>query len=189
MPRANTIIAHAEREAAANTQYYWAPFMTAAGILRWMEKEISANAIGKSADTAICCFDYPLMLCIRYGYLNSGDLNKIYGNLIKAERNKESGALSYWGYKLSVWQDWAGFPGGYWRPRRGDIVFFNAAVGGDLNHVVLACGAIDVHGRSKVVSFGERLEKPQKTTVSATTVEELKQAGHTTVKFTQPIWA
>ncbi len=189
MSKVTTIIEHAERDAASGAQYYWAPFMMAGGISKWMENEISADAIGKSADAAICCFDYPLMLCIRYGYINVAAMDKIYGDLIKAGQNTSSGALSYWGYKLSVWQDWPGLGGGYWRPRKGDVVFFNAAVGGDLNHVVLACGSTDISKRAKVISFGERLEKPQQTTVNATTVEELKQAGHTAVKFTQPIWA
>lgn len=189
MSKVSTIIEHAERDAATGAQYHWAPFMMAGGISRWIENDISADAIGKSADAAICCFDYPLMLCIQYGYIDAAGMNKIYGDLIKAKQDKTSGALSYWGYKLSVWQDWPGLGGGYWRPRKGDIVFFNAPVGGDLNHVVLACGSTDALNRAKVISFGERLEKAQQTTVNATTVEELKQAGHTTVKFTQPIWA
>jgi hypothetical protein len=40
----------------------------------------------------------------------------------------------------------------------------------------------------EVVSFGEELEKPTKTAVTRKTIAQLRQEGHTAVKFLKPFW-
>ncbi|NVZ61986.1 hypothetical protein HX867_07805 [Pseudomonas gingeri] len=189
MSKSSTIIEHAERDACEGKKYNWAPFTVGGGIGQWLVDIIGPEEIGQSAEAPICCFEYPLLLCIKNELISKATMQKIFNGIINNTKHQKSGALSYWGYKLSVWQDWSGFPKNYWRPRRGDIVFFNEPRAGDLNHVVLACGTIDSVKNANVISFGAGLEVPQVATVVATTIENLKQKGHASVKFTQPIWA
>ena len=192
--KTDNVIQDAETEAGTATQYYWAPMISGQGFAGWACGQVAIGAVGTTAADAMCCFDYPMLLAARRGYLTMQNVMDIYAAIGKALSSsgglsQAAGIFSYWGYKLSVWKDWKTIPGGVWRPRRGDLVFFSAPTGGDLNHVVLACGTTDTQGRAEVISFGEGLSTPQQATVTKTTVEQLKQAGHTAVKFTQPIWA
>ncbi|HEX9983260.1 MAG TPA: hypothetical protein VGF69_08350 [Thermoanaerobaculia bacterium] len=188
--KTDNVIQDAETEAALATQYWWAPFLTGAGMTGWACNTVTLGNVGTTAGDAMACFDYPLLLAARRGYVTQAQLLKLYQDLLGTTATQRAGLFSYWGYKLSVWRDWKAIPGSYWRPRRGDLVFFTAAgADGDINHVVLARGSTDVMGRAQVVSFGQSLSTPQSTAVNFSTVEQIKQAGHIAVKFTQPLWA
>lgn len=181
--KTNQIILDAESE--VGNQYYWAPMSL--GLLTWMQGNCNLNQVGDSEERAICCFDLFFLLAARRGYLEKKDVKSIYNALLFAKANNKASTL---GAKSSVvWKDWPEFifSSTYWRPRRGDLVFFHGMTGGDVNHVVLSCGPNEA-SQVEVITFGEGLEKSQKTTVNRSTIKALRQKGHTAVKFVTPAW-
>lgn len=167
------------------TRYYWAPFMNAAALYSWATGDIPIHTVGANADNPICCFEYPMLLAARRGYLDQQGVRNIIGKLMDSGFNASSFATAW----SKVWNDWPSFAFSktYWRPRRGDLVFYSAAVGGDTNHVVLSLGP-NAAGTVEVISFGEGLQNAAPALVTRTTVNALRQKGHTAVKFVSPPW-
>jgi hypothetical protein len=183
--RANQIALDAAND--VGTQYYWASFMNAGAMYDWATGGLALNLVGQSEDHAICCFEYPMLLAARRGYLSADDARKIIGALMDSGFNAESFETTW----TKVWNDWPDFPfsGTYWRPRRGDLVFYrsNTGIGGDTNHVVLSLGP-DNADNIEVISFGEGLQNPAQAAVTRSTVNGLRQQGHSAVKYVAPPW-
>jgi len=167
------------------SEYYWQPFLVANGINNWVDGECQLNDVGTNEDNSICCFDYILMLAAKRGYVDKKAVKDLYGRIA----GWGSAGAKGFGPNSSLWKDWPGFPFSktYWRPPKGNIVFFESPFGGDLNHVVFSLGPNDIN-EIEVVSFGEELEAPTRTAVTRKTIAQLRQEGHTAVKFIKPFW-
>jgi hypothetical protein len=191
MSRQTDVILDAEADALMARQYHWDPFPNTTGMDAWARNAIAVGAVGATGAASICCFDYTMLVAARRGYLSRAQLNGVYHSMIVGGRH-DAGVMSYWGYRLSVWRDWSGVPFSYWRPSRGDLVFFSSPIGGDYAHVALACGSNNFAGHAQVISFGEGMAAPGPCPVRRTTIEAIRLlygAAVTTVKFTTPLWA
>jgi hypothetical protein len=171
--------------AEVGNEYYWEPFLMATGISNWYEGTCRLDEVGKSQKNSICCFDFILLLAAKRGYVTKQSVKELYGRIAGWGG---AGAQGF-GPDSSLWKDWPGFifSSTYWRPPKGDVVFFESGTGGDLNHVVFSLGP-NTNDAIEVVSFGEELEKPTKAAVTRKTIAQLRQEGHTAVKFLKPFW-
>ena len=174
-------------DAAADvgTEYFWAPFMNAASLYDWATGDLALDKVGKSKEHSICCFEYPMLLAARRGYLSKDGVKKIIGALMDSGFNASSFETTW----TKVWNDWPNYPfsAPYWRPRRGDLVFYRSEMGGDTNHVVLSLGPNNANN-IEVISLGEGLQDPAAAKVTRSTVDGLRQDGHTAVKYVAPPW-
>jgi cell wall-associated NlpC family hydrolase len=166
------------------TNYHWAPFGGACSLYDWANGGTALGNVGSNAANAICCFEYPMLLAARRGYINQQGVQDIFTRIMKTNFSASSFATTW----TKLWTDWPSFAcsNTYWRPRRGDLVFY-ADQHGELNHVVIALGA-NAAGQIQVVSFGEGLAAPAQAAVNLTTVDALRQAGHISVRFVSPPW-
>lgn len=184
MSRATDIATDAVND--VGTQYFWAP--THGAIYNWAKAGGGAHAaLGNNAENSINCYSFPMMLAIRRGYIDDVAALRIFYNLT------QGAAMIPYAFSTSLvataWTDWKEVPGSFWRPRCGDLVFFEGFPGGLLNHVAVSTGNIHpLTGHSEVISFGERMAAMGQATVNKTTIELLRQVGHTSVKFITPSW-
>lgn len=185
MTRATDIADDAVLE--VGNQYAWAP--THGAIYNWATGGGGAHAgLGVGLVNSINCYSFPILLAIRRGYINPAAALRIFNDIQNAGAGMEAYAFST-SLVATMWTDWKAVPGSYWRPRRGDLVFFEGFPGGLLNHVALSTGNINaLTGHSEVISFGERMAAMGQATVNRTSIELLRQAGHTSVKFIAPSW-
>lgn len=184
MSRATDICGDAVAE--VGNRYFWAP--THGAIYNWARGDDGGIALGAAVETSINCYSFPMMLAIRRGYVDGAAALRICDGIRLAGAGTEAYAFST-SLLTTMWTDWKEFPGNYWRPRRGDLVFFEGFPGGLLNHVAVSTGRINsLTGHSEVVSFGEGMEVMGQATVRLTSIELLRQQGHTSVKFLVPTW-
>lgn len=184
MSRATDIADDAVAE--VGNQYYWAP--THGAVYNWARGDDGGVALGTVAETSINCYSFPVMLAIRRGYIDQAAALRICNNIRSAGAGMEPYSFST-SWLTTMWTDWKEFPGSYWRPRRGDLVFFEGFPGGLLNHVAVSTGRVNsLTGHSEVVSFGELMAVMGQATVHLTSIELLRQPGHTSVKFMAPSW-
>jgi hypothetical protein len=195
------IIRRAEWDAKIGQQYFWAPGGGPKGIHLWLSGYCSEAEIGQDSTKAISCYEYFLMLCIQEKVIDKNKIKDIYWKCTNSgNNNRAAGALSKNFYSLGVWKDWPTFgnfrplnyftPKNYWRPRRGDLVFFNNKEwGGDFYHVALACGR---ENKATVISFGDSQTsgRSQRVPVKEVAIGFLQsQVRGVVVKFANPVWA
>ena len=185
MSRATDIAADAVLE--IGNQYSWAP--THGAIYNWASAGGGAHAVlGTNLVNSINCYSFPMLLAIRRGYINVAAALRIFNDIRTRGAGMEPYAFST-SILATMWTDWKAVPGSYWRPRCGDLVFFEGFPGGLLNHVALSTGIINpLTGHSEVISFGERMAAMGQAIVNRTSIELLRQGGHTSVKFIAPSW-
>jgi hypothetical protein len=174
-----------DAEGLVGQNFTWGP--TAGALYVWATDPTMAHAnLGTSEETFINCFSFPMLLAIRRGYLTKAVVKRILGDAQKKGDMKAKAFSTAW--TRAVWTDWKAIPGSWWRPKRGDLVFFENFVGGLLNHVAISTGKISLVGHSEVISFGEQREAIGPAPVNKTSIELLQQPGHTAVKFLTPTW-
>ena len=183
--QSDQIVSDAIKDVNNGTQYYWASLGREPALLKWAHGIIDIKTVGTNEDNPICCFEYPILLAARKKYIYKQDVINIFEKLSKSFF-KASSFETAWS---KVWIDWPTCPilGRFWRPRPGDLVFFCARLGGELNHVVLSLGAGPT-GAAEVISFGEGRVNKGLANVTKTTIDSLFQEGYTAVKFVSPPW-
>jgi hypothetical protein len=178
-----------------NSKYYWNNYgMSAPGILLWVYGDLAPSKIGRSAETAICCFDFVLLCAIEEKLINKKKCQEIYTQITKDKGDIRKAMTSKSNWPLLgnwVWRDWPNpfwLPTQKWRPRTGDVVTIGGSDGG--NHVVISCGP-GSDGFVEVVSFGEGLREPAQVSVNKFSIASIKARIPTinSVKFFDPIWA
>jgi len=184
MSRQTDVADDAIQEAQANTQYHWAP--TPGGLYLWTRNECPIGDVGRRDDTAMNCFAYPMLLAVRRGYLTRDQAARILGD---TRRSGDKAAYAFSGsWVTQLWVDRPGVPGDYWRPRKGDLIFFEGIIGGFLAHVALATGGTGAANKgNQCVSFGEGRTTMGQATVNVTTIEALSH-GYRSVRFLSPAW-
>ncbi len=206
MTNREKIIQRAERDAMVRKKYFWQTASGSIGIHLCANGVISDNEIGMQAGRSINCFDYFLMLCIQEKVMSINKVKEIYlktrGVNYNLNLERAAGVFSKHYYSTGVWKDWPLehslfgfgqyiFSKDYWRPKRGDLVFFNkkgSSSGGDFYHVALACGK----EKARVISFGHKMKRsgPVETVVEEISIGEIKSSEKgIVVKFTDPAWA
>ena len=174
-----------DMEALVSTTLHWGP--TPGALYEWATNpRMGHEDIGSSDEFFINCFGLPMLLAVRRGFLSKDSVKRILGDTLKRGEEKAKAFSSAW-FK-AVWTDWKPFPGSAWRPKRGDLVFFENFVGGLLNHVAVSTGKISFIGHSEVISFGEGRQSIGPARVTKTSIEFLRQEGHTSVRFLTPTW-
>lgn len=183
------IVTLAEADAREGRRYYWAPPRATLGILLWIGGSISCDEIGRSEGTAICDFDYFILLCIRRKLILRERLRSLYLNAWQVGPDCAAGSHSYWRYRLNARQDWPRSLEDHGEVGRGDIVFFHSPAGRLTDHAALVCGTTDDRSRAEVISFGEGLESPRWVGVHRTTVGALERRGYEVAVFARPFWS
>ncbi|WP_263353018.1 hypothetical protein [Acidicapsa acidisoli] len=166
-------------------QYYWEPSPNT--LYAWATGDIAnpAAQLGTTSELAINCYTWPLLLAVNRGYLTKANVKSIIGKTIDNKADKTPYAFTT-SSVTQLWTDWKSFPGSWWRPRAGDLVFFEGLIGGLLGHVAISTGNI-VHDESEVISFGHGLTVPQLTAVARTTIERIR-TGYLSIRFLTPSW-
>jgi hypothetical protein len=172
-------------EGMVGQSLYWGP--TPGALYEWATDPLmNHNVIGQAEESFINCFGLPMLLAVRRGFLSKQSVKRILGDTLKRGNAKATAFSTAW--NKAVWTDWKEVPGSVWRPKRGDLVFFENYVGGLLNHVAVSTGKISFIGHSEVISFGERRDAIGQATINKTSIELLRQEGHTSVRFLTPTW-
>jgi len=174
-----------DMEALVGQERYWGP--TPGALYEWAtDPTMGHEALGGSEETFVNCFGLPMLLAVRRGFLSKPSVKRILGDTLKRGDAKAKAFSTAW--NRAVWTDWKAVPGAAWRPARGDLVFFKNFVGGLLNHVAVSTGKTSFLGHSEVISFGEGREAIGRARVNRTSIELLRQEGHTSVRFLTPTW-